>query len=134
RRNSRLPGTAGSRRQRGIALAGSDALASSALPEGHWLVIISVPRLLYRVPEAHRCWCAAWTSNPVGRRESRVRWVRFPHASAQNIHLNPTGGAMKRGVMVVLLSAFLLIPAGGLFAQGGKGVDGTVWKQLDANN
>ena len=41
---------------------------------------------------------------------------------------------MKRGVMVVLLSAFLLIPAGSLFAQGGKGVDGTVWKQLDANN
>jgi len=41
---------------------------------------------------------------------------------------------MKRGVMVVVLSAFLLIPAGNLLAQGGKGVDGTVWKQLIADN
>jgi hypothetical protein len=40
---------------------------------------------------------------------------------------------MKRGV-VILLSAILLIPAGNLLAQGSKGVDGTVWKQLDANN
>jgi hypothetical protein len=36
-------------------------------------------------------------------------------------------------MVVFLLSAFLLIPAGGLRAEG-KGVDGTVWKQLDANN
>jgi len=41
---------------------------------------------------------------------------------------------MKRGIAVIFLSAFLLIPAGGLRAESGKGVDGTVWKQLDANN
>ena len=41
---------------------------------------------------------------------------------------------MKRVVVAVLLSALLLVPAGVSRAQGGKGVDGTVWKQLDANN
>jgi len=40
---------------------------------------------------------------------------------------------MKRGA-AILLSAILLIPTGGVLAQGSKGVDGTVWKQLDANN
>lgn len=40
---------------------------------------------------------------------------------------------MKRGA-VVLLSVIVLISGGSIFAQGSKGVDGTVWKQLDANN
>ncbi len=40
---------------------------------------------------------------------------------------------MRRGA-AILFSAILLFPMGGLFAQGSKGVDGTVWKQLDANN
>ena len=40
---------------------------------------------------------------------------------------------MKRGA-AILFSAILLIPTGSLLAQGSKGVDGTVWKQLDANN
>jgi hypothetical protein len=41
---------------------------------------------------------------------------------------------MKRCVCVGLLAAFLILFAGGVLAQEAKSVDGTVWKQLDANN
>jgi hypothetical protein len=41
---------------------------------------------------------------------------------------------MKRCVCVGLLAAFLTVFAGGVTAQEAKSVDGTVWKQLDANN
>ena len=42
---------------------------------------------------------------------------------------------MRRGLPVVLLMAFLLLPPGGPFAQEAqKVVDGTIWKQLTAEN
>ena len=40
---------------------------------------------------------------------------------------------MKRGLGMFLLAALLCVSAGEAFAQGGQ-IDGTVWKQLDANN
>jgi len=41
---------------------------------------------------------------------------------------------MKRYVCAGLLAAFLSVFAGSVLAQDAKSVDGTVWKQLDANN
>ncbi|PYQ11492.1 MAG: hypothetical protein DMH00_08015 [Acidobacteria bacterium] len=41
---------------------------------------------------------------------------------------------MKRSVWVILLATFLMLPSGRPFADESKGVDGTVWKQLNADN
>ncbi len=42
----------------------------------------------YAAMEAHRGWCPARTSNPLGAGGTRLRWVRFPHASAR-LSLSP---------------------------------------------
>ena len=42
---------------------------------------------------------------------------------------------MRRGrIMLVLMVGMLMIPPGSALAQGSKGVDGTVWTKLNADN
>src|SRR5207247_1182212 len=44
------------------------------------------------------------------------------------------GGAMRRGWVVMAVMAAMLLPLGSASAQGSRGVDGTVWTKLNADN
>src|SRR3989442_9155172 len=62
--------------------------------------------LLYftRRTEAHRGWCPARTSNPLGAGGTRLRWVRFPHASASSSgSTHSEGGSMKKLVLLIVV-------------------------------
>src|SRR2546422_6833464 len=54
--------------------------------------------------EAHRGWCPARTSNPLGAGGTRLRWVRFPHASANSSgSTHSEGGSMKKLVLLIVV-------------------------------
>src|SRR6266705_5297161 len=57
-----------------------------------------------RDAEAPRGWCPARTSNPLGAGGTRLRWVRFPHASAKSSALPLSrGGSMKKVVLLIVV-------------------------------
>src|SRR5206468_8094340 len=54
--------------------------------------------------EAHRGWCPARTSNPLGAGGTRLWWVRFPHASASSsARPQLEGGPMKKLVVLIVV-------------------------------
>src|SRR5262252_6848288 len=87
------------------------------------------PRLRYAracLAEAPRGWCPARPSNPSGAGGTRLRWVRFPHASTDrrvtrgHAAVNPSGEAEPMKKLIVLAVAVLAVWLGINYARTGK--------------